>query len=69
MIKIKLYGLYCYWPNVFKAILVSISFKKKKREDILWKFLLRDHPAATFFFFFFLQVIHENAHNKVPMQI
>lgn len=69
VIKIKLYGLYCYWPNVFKAILVSISFKKKKREDILWKFLLRDHPAATFFFFFFLQVIHENAHNKVPMQI
>lgn len=23
----------------------------KKREDILWKFLLRDHPAATIFFF------------------
>lgn len=32
VIKIKLYGLYCYWPNVFKAILVSISFKKKKKE-------------------------------------
>lgn len=71
VIKIKLYGLYCYWPNVFKQFWSVLALKKKKkREDILWKFLLRDHPAATIFFlFFFLQVIHENAHNKVPMQI